>query len=64
MIVMEAILGLGFSGILWFNWSFAIDGPVMVKTSGFVVVFGCLCCFVGYKVFGGDSKWECCWVAG
>ncbi len=54
MIVMEAILGLGFSGILWFmgNWSFARDGPVMVMTSGFVVVFGCLCCFVGYEVFG------------
>jgi hypothetical protein len=66
MIVLEAILVLGFSGILWFmgNWSCARDGPVMVKTSGFVVVFGCLCCFVGYEVFAGDSAWECCWVVG
>ncbi len=50
---------------LWETGSFARDGPVMVMTSGFVVVFfGCLCCFVGYEVFRGDSAWECCWVAG
>jgi hypothetical protein len=63
---MEAILGLGFSGILWFmgNWSFAKDGLVMVKTSGFIVIFGCLRCFVGYEVFGGDNAWELlgCWL--